>query len=159
VTSTVRLLLDDHPATPGAPCARVAKTGARDGRAACRQMEDPRGPASGDDPLLRELARCAHDLIAALRRGGSADQLQAELSAYGRAARQMGVRGERLHDALELLVHEHAREAGDEAASVVLLRGMLTLVDPDFRPGACPHDRPVDAGRLPHWCRIHGHGP
>lgn len=105
-----------------------------------------------DDPRLRELAARAHALIDALRRCIPATAMSATLDAYVRAAREIGVKGERLHDALELLVHEHARVTRGSAATI-LLRDLLRLADPGFRVGNCPHGSPTAA--VPHWCRLH----
>jgi hypothetical protein len=69
-----------------------------------------------------------------------------------RAAREIGVKGERLHDALELLVHEHAR-ANHGPASSDFLHHVLRLADPAYRVGNCAHGR--KASTVPHWCRLY----
>jgi hypothetical protein len=111
------------------------------------------GGGEEDDPRLRDLTTRAHELIDALRRGLPVAQLSATLAGYVRAAREIGVRGERLHDALELLVHEHARAARGGPAAATLLHDLLRLADPEFRDGGCPHGR--EPAPVPHWCRLY----
>jgi hypothetical protein len=75
------------------------------------------------------------------------------LAAYVDGARAIGVTGERLHDALELLVHEQVPVR--LAASV--LHDVLRLADPSVSANGCPHAADTAPVAGPHWCRLHGH--
>jgi hypothetical protein len=113
-------------------------------------------PEEEDDPRLRELLSRAHELIGALRRGLRVTEMSAMIAFYVRAAREIGVKGERLHDALELLVHEHAfGRRANPAANAALLHDVLRLADPSFRLGSCPHGSTAET--VPHWCRLYPH--
>jgi hypothetical protein len=115
---------------------------------------DPARPGCGDaerDPRLRELTTRAQALILALRRGAPRDELRPVLAAYVHAARAIDVTGERLHDALELLVHEHAPA---RRLAAITLRDVLRLADPHVLAERCPHITDSSPAPVAHWCRM-----
>jgi hypothetical protein len=122
---------------------------------------DRRGDEESD-PRLIELTTRAKALIDALRAGAPIRDRPWVVGGYVRAARAIGVVGERLHDALELLVNEHARPdvarrlpaAGRHPEAVTVLHDVLRVADPGFGAGRCPHAAMPARASLPHWCRL-----
>ena len=102
------------------------------------------------DATLRQLSACAQTLILALRSDAPIGGRPGVLASYVDAAHAIGVTGERLHDALELLVNEHARAV----PSGISLREILGMSDPRFRAGRCPHGSASASEPVPHWCRV-----
>ena len=67
-----------------------------------------------DNPHLRALAASAQSLIRLLQSGITVRERPEIVAAYAEVARLAGIAGERVHDAIELLVHDHARVPMDD---------------------------------------------
>jgi hypothetical protein len=80
---------------------------------ACRRRVDDWSAERDDDPGLRALYSRARQLIADLERGADDIALGHSVRAYVDCAVAQGISRARIKDALELLVYDHARDAGE----------------------------------------------
>jgi hypothetical protein len=81
---------------------------------------------SDDDPGLRALYSSARQLIADLEGGAEDAALCRSIPAYVDCAVAVGISRVRIMEALELLVHDHARAAGEALPKPCAGRGAAT---------------------------------